>query len=409
MKKPLFFKTLLLAPALLGLVTACPNKEMGIFFSIENERKLNDNVLPNNATLTGMIKITETSPNVDRYVASTGYLYWVRAVDNFDYHLNANQGGRWERLDPPETGWLCSALVYSGTTSEKVFAVFYNPNASVPTGKLYYADPGVWPLGWTEITLSTNNIAATAQDVKIANDQAFILGYTGAGPERDYFVWNCSASNPSALTTAVTGLDLGKIPSAYFDAAYAGSKYYVSYGYRLFESTSPSGSFSTPSGYTLNTTDAYLITGLLASSFYTDHLFILQKGRGILFYDGGTNWDSAANLAPAVPRSLAEIELTAGPNTGKYLLLATETGGYEYQVPASPDGTAIDFVLPTLTTNGDNYKTLELRLNPALRFFFDKGITTNSNGQQDVIFALTAGYGLWGNRAGSSDRQWNRE
>jgi len=388
--KKLTIISILLAALL--LLSGCGDKESGIFFSIEQERKLDNNNLPDAGTFTSMVKL------VNDYYVSTGAVYRVGDADNFDYHLDGSTG-KWTKIANP-SGTLCAGL---GVVSGTLYGIFFeNPSPEDPADfdSHLYSFNTVGDV-WSLVTSNSAN-TYTIEKMAVANGVAFLLGYTLDGSNnREYAVhtWDGTTFTADVLTV----LD----QYSRFDAAFDGTNYWVAYGYGLYSNTTPATIAVNATAATdmmATTTPAKQYMGIHYSPAPYNQLLVCQNG-GALYRssDGGTSWTALTNTISTVPYDFGDFTV----DTDDYILLATSDGYLEFT--GTLDDSAV-FSLPSGTTDYDNYLTLDLRYALTNGFFADQGVATSGSGAQDVLFVLTTGTGLWANRLYSDgSRYWDWE
>ncbi len=367
-------------------ITGCNDKEMGIFYSVEQERKVDDNTLVNNATIGNIIVV-----NDDYYVAA-GDVYKVNADSNFLYHTAGTSAGKWKVDSTTPSGMSCYSLIKFGT---EIYGVFYDRNETSETtvNKDLYENNGT---DWEKVTFSEPELGRIEMIIE-DNSLAFLLSYTlDSSNTRTYYIHSYDGTNATQL---VSGLSA----STRFDVAFDGTDYWLIYGFELYSGTgismakiSSGTEYDTIFGTTL--TDSDRLQGIYYSNLY-NALFLSKKDGAIVYRPDGGSWTMLDQNLSNIPEDF--VDFTDSDGT-QLLLIGTSNGYYEKNITAD---IGADFISPTDTIGGNSYQTLDLK-SAVISSLFTNSL---SNGEE-ILFALTQNNGLWSNGVYSDGiRVWDLE
>lgn len=379
MKK--LFSILLITLSLL-LLFSCGDQAIGIIYSIEQERNLDDNTLPNNIIAGGMTTFD------DNFILAASSIYSVDIAENADYHNDTSQG-RWSAT--ADTYNIDSTMFSLNTFSlgADLYCLMQTKNASDEAStvkKMYRFNTGT--NDWDEVTTTGIDYI---EDGVVAGNYFYFTSYSLSGNTRTYRIGRFDGTTAELLTGDIATLS----QSSYFDAATDGTDVYISFGANLFSGTEASTAFSTNS--TLDT-DGYNITGLHYSIM--DSKFFAATSKKYIFSLDGSTWTSVQKTDANEDEALGDTptdfcEYTVGSTN--YLLIGTNNGYYER--------TTGEFAKPSATTTNANYLTLDLSSAQINSLYFYDGTGT----ENDVLFALTHGTGLWSLRLIDGNYIWNQE
>ena len=382
MKNIMLIITILL---LVFLSFGCSDKELGIFYSIEQEREVEDNTIENDASIGDMVLFGES------YYAAAGNLYTVNAESNFDYHTRASSEGKWSKDSNLPADKLCFSIgVTPVDGSDALLGVFYAKNgdsADDPDSHLYMKNGSSWEIVTETEDMIIEKFIGTA-------DCGFILSYTlDSSNNRSYSIFTIDDSlNLNEISSSLT-------TSSYFDLALdrdsGTSKYWIIYGPGLY--TIPLTDLLTG---TLTEEDSTFYVGeetddsdLLKGIYYSDIFngLFLSKQSGAVYYrpDDGS-WETLDDSLSTGPGDFIDFTMLDGT---EILLAGTINGYYELDLT---DGITGEFSLPEYTAEQDSYLTLDLRYS-TVESFFTHSFTDTEGTERRLLFALTRNNGLWSN------------
>ena len=395
---------LLLSLAL--LLATCKAQESGLFYSIEQERKLGDNSLDNNLTAGKLLVVDIDKDGKDDYLLAAGRVYNVDVAENA-LHAETKAGGSWRTDYDIPSDKLCLRIFNVGDTIYGLLFAKNQPNERLMESHLYTLDTS--SKEWiTEEKLDEKII----EDVEVAGDVLYFSTYTqetleatGDGEDRIKRTYSLGYYDPSSTggkVGTIPGMDI--LPSLYLDAAQgAGGETFLIYGRRIFTGAVPSGitevepsdtSLDDIMGDTDAATNSTAFRGIHYSPIYST--FFLSTADGSLWYLDGGKWTLDVKIEDE-PFDFADYQLG-----GTDLFLVGSEDGYYEKSGTLKDS---DFVSPSATINKDTYITLDLRKAVINDLFVN---VENSSGD-GVLFALTSGYGLWSNRRVDGTRVWSQE
>lgn len=354
------------------ILASCSNSS-GLFYSIEQERLIDDNNL-NNELRAGAMAVFG-----DDFVLAAGVLYDVDISDNADYV--GTTLGNWGEVDyalDATKGHLCFNTFILGST---LYSLQFNDDVDIADFESQLYSYNDITSAWDLIDDSSNTLI---EDGSLAGNYFYYTSYElDENNDRTYKIGRFDGTNFVDLLADVA-------VGSYFDAATDDTNIYISYGKVLYSGTGTTFVASTTTGLT----DDESITGIHYSPANTE--YYAATDDGIIWNLISTTWTEITEISDN-PRDFGEFS----NGTLDYVLLGTEDGYYE-----RVDG-AGDFETPTSSTDGDNYQTLSLYTDSVESFYFHD----SSDDDEDVLFALTAGYGLWSLRETDTVGvwEWNQE
>ena len=372
---------LLLLPLFL---ISCNRSGIGILYSISQEKPLGDTTLPSKSlTVSSLVKAA------DEYYVSSGAIF-RRAADG-------QVETAWsDAIETPPSPYLfCTSLTFFGG---KLYGIFSNDAGDLTALFSTAPDSIDWQQDASSITNRIVGLLAAGgavylSELIIVND----IAYT----------YTVHQSTDGTAFTAIPALTT--LFSPVTDAAAFGTDTWLLSGSDLFYG----------SGVTFqkfSTTDGPSTVGGYGGVFYSatlGRLFVTNAEGKVFATADGLSWDTALIAdAEEEPIPLYDIEevsvagtpvIVVGAKNGYYDIIFAN-GAYEspfsLQIPGSDE---------TLYTSSDaNYLKIDLRAS-VVRFFF-----VDNDGADQVLFACTAGNGLWinplsGMDLASSVRKWDRQ
>ncbi|TFG59935.1 MAG: hypothetical protein E4H36_12925 [Spirochaetales bacterium] len=361
------------------LFFSCEQGDVGMFYSLEVESEVQDSSLANNLTIGSMVKW-----NNSYYIASGAVL--TRATDGVD----------WIEIAPPAAGQLCTELaLFDGT----VYGCWYSVDGTASALYTLAAD-NTW------ILVPEMSGYLSAGIVSLADAPVPVLFIITRDDTYLYTLWY-KFSGQAPVAAAIQS----SIPMN--GAAWANSQYYVIAGNTLYQGPTADAltvSLNTPA---LAAGSSYNAIASASKSDGSEILFV-STTSGTLFANDGTSW-GAASVSVDVPLygfSQMSIEDSAG-EIKTNLLVGSSMCYYEILLVDNLDINAMVLSKPgiqTFSTTGINYVNTTLSKGAIRKFFYDdRGTVSAGELGDDLIFACTAGAGLWINQGNLGYRSWSIE
>jgi hypothetical protein len=365
------FAHLLLAAGILILPLACQNG--GIYWTLQNEVKIDDLSLPNEITV---FDVTKIDGPPDTYYAAAGKI-WTSDATSISWNKDV-------RVVGPTTDAMCTALVSSPFgTKDTLFGGFIRPEANLG---LYESDAN------PTVAFSTSNwhtvadpVVAGAQVVllKSQNDGSpWLVVVTARHTTGENYVYGIAGFDGVAWAPFDTSVRASPEDQTLFhDVIWAPTfgRWVATSGAKLFVQLGDPGVgafIEYPNMTNIATGD--VLTGLFDDG---TNVYLASEG-GSVYYANAYNTDWTRIAAPAVSGVNPPLTRFAGPVTGvsdDYLLVGSEGYGY-YRLPVSP-------TIGSLTRCPDTTDTLHTA--SVLKMYFDGAISP------DRVFACTSNEGLW--------------
>lgn len=392
--------------ALAFLFTSCDEQEIGIFYSIEQERKLGDNILDNNLTAGKLlVKDIDNDGKMD-YLLAAGKVYNVVAADNSQHTVQTE--GEWQNDYAIPSDKLCLRIF---DINDTIYGLLFAKNQDEGT----LMDTHLYSLNvsakeWNLLTDGGLD-QKIIEDAEAAGEVLYYSTYTQEEVEGDIRrTYSLGYYDPSKGTDRVGSIpNLGTLhPSGYLDASAQGGTIYLTYGEKIFSGSTPStikevapeaSSLANIMDGSDSSSQSTAFQGIHYSSLYST--FYLSTADGSLWYlgkddNGGDKWLIDTKISDS-PFDFADYSLE-----GKDLLLVGSENGYYEKSGTLTDS---DFTSPSVSVEKDTYITLDLQKAVINDLFVYKEDSSN----EGVLFALTSGYGLWANRNVDGTRIWNQE
>ncbi|OHD70792.1 MAG: hypothetical protein A2177_02085 [Spirochaetes bacterium RBG_13_68_11] len=366
---------LLLAAGIAILFTSC--KEGNVYYTLENEVKVEDLSLPNDITLFDVTKIGTS------YYAAAGKI-WTVADTAAEWDINAT-------ITPPVSGGICTALVASpfGAT---LYGGFINGAGNLG---LYESTAAPSFSGLSAVSDPIINGAQIAL-LKTINDGVndWLVAVTARHLPGENFTFGIAAFNNLAWGTFDTSVRVSPEDQKPFnDIIWSTnfSRWYATSGTKLYTKavTGLAGAFveSTPA----NAASGEEFTGLLE---WGTRVYLSSRSGAVFYTSDGATWTRIE--APAISGTYPPLTRFAGPVDAGIVLVGSD--GYGYYLLDTADLGGTDPLTRYPTTTSDLYMAAVQKL------YFDSG--------KSRVFACTSMGGLWrgavlGDGLGSID--WNLE
>ncbi len=359
---------------------SCNTGENAIFYTLENEKRTVDNTLPNEVTVTGIVKIG------DYYYVSLGAIYRRNA---------SNSENKWDpitiKMNGESSSGLCNNLAYFNGKLYGAFIMDSSDQTATSFG-LYSATVNT---NTTEIDWSGPiNIGASQSEIQIV--RLFIVNGTlivitkeeTALPYNLYY-----STDGSNFSHCATTFDL--LPN---DCTFFNSQYWLIVGNKIYTGNLSSFSEISTTNYPEGKVSGTYFGGIYYSSDF-GALYLSSRDGKIFSTTDGTTWKTANGGEPIKVSDKAVPFGIFYQINSNLMLLGTDGYGFYRIIGGDITNSA------NIKRFSDNTKA-ELYSASVLKFFKDP--STNPT----VIFACTSGYGLWSNADYSSlfqDSSWGRE
>lgn len=338
---------------------SCNQSDVGIFYGLEKEVKIEDNSLSNNLTIGSMAK-----SGSELYIAA-GKVYTKTSMSSED----------WRKVSSPSGYDLSTSLASDGSD---IYAIYYNIDTAEKA--LFSMSPGG---SWSKVT--DPDFEGTFEFVKSADDNTILVSTrTGSNTGKLYYFDGGSFTEVSGIT--ITGSE--------FQVIHDGTNYWISNYNKLYRGDL--GGAKTVA-LTLDITEE--IRGLSLSSDTYIYLSYWDK-------DNSKGYVMAVDGASIEEEGESEIYTLFNLKTFTvegYEFLLCGTGGRGYRQIISPSDTNLDLKTPENNVLSENYTSaIELQNCSVLDFFID-------GGDDGDLYALTATTGLWKNSLSGGTRVWSIE
>jgi hypothetical protein len=395
---------------LIGILAACSQSSIGLFESIELERKIIDDRALDNDLLVGAI-----AKSSEQYFIAAATL-WHRAVVDVDY---PNDVAQWFAIAAPGTAnfTTSSLAVFDGSGLELIYAAYSSQDGT--EGGVYTIDPAV-DLGSVEAASKVfgTELADVAGIGKIfvVNDGTatqILVGVRKTTISR-YSLY-ASTTGASGTFAEVDGSD-NNLPIIDVAESSTGQVAFLTRKAILIDSGGLNAG-APPVDVTpgLSLGERQPEFGGVYYNASADTLWVTDN-EGFLYQspDFGTTWTNNLVAHPVSTNVEDPLEFTdmIAVNNGASELLVVGTEGRGYRELDA------DFNPTTPAAEGSNYQASELARATVLAFFVDPGVSgfvptetgeTSTEVTGDRLFAGTSNLGLWKVLYTGNPPQWVRE
>ena len=369
--------------SLSGLMVSCGEEPTGLFFSIEQERLIDDTNLGNELTAGTLVEFDIDNDSTDDFILAAGKIY--SSVASADRAAQGDWSSRYH-LDDDYLSY--HVFVLNGSD---LFGLFYPKNAALAdSGSRLYkfnTTAGVWEMDTTD-AIDTLRLEDGVQ----AGSYLYFTSYTlDAGGTRTYSLKAFDGTTVTDISATIES------PSARLDVAVNGSEAFLVYGGLLLQSTDGGASFSPAGAASLvNFDDSKSYRGVYYSSLKNRFLLSASDGT-IWYYDTDFVWKLYDDLG----RETFDFQDFEYADPAVSLVVVGSSKGY-YEMET---GTS-EFLPPAVSTSENNYLTLDFSQGVVRSLY---AYSDGTGAGDDVLFALTNGYGLWSLREDGGSLLWNQE
>ena len=369
-----------LLPVFFVFLISCNQSGIGIFYSISREQPLKNTTLPDNLSISGMVK------GESEYYVSGGGLYSRPITGGVEVEWD-------DAVATPSDGLsFCIRLL---EFNDGLYGLFTNTSGN-KTG-IYSSGPK--SIVWNEVVSFDKPIVAFAA----SETELFV---TVREDDATYVTKTSTDGSDFSVSLSLPGQYTGVTDAADFASAtwlVSGTKLYSDTG-GTYEPVTGTNAPSSSKGF----------GGVYASAPAPDGLgrLFVSNAEGELYSTGdGLAWDvSPVTDANGNPVPLYDIEevtvldatvIVVGAKRGYYDVVFK--GGYSFPFSLQQPGST---EAGTYSSSDANYLNIDLRTS-VVRFFY---VDRDSN----TLFACTSGNGLWinpisGDTAGTLIRKWDRQ
>ncbi len=395
---------------LLLLLAGCNAAGTGVFYSVENEKKVSNasNNLPNNIVSVTLTQYDNSSSSVNALYEASGTVYGI------DYSAAVNTTtGTWNTLAAPSglsNPWCTQVAAVTTGSGTTLYAIYGNASTG-SQGSVYEAQPSA-PSGsngqnvnWSVVSPFnfTGGGSTVAQSLFVAGQTGsqvlFVSEMTDTGSAFSYSLWAWTGSgSPTEIISNLGGPVVGVV---YDTPLASGGTYYFASGATLYSTTSPSTTNSAvaDSNSPSNFPTATVYGGIYWSTHGTSPgtLFLSTRslsattGAGYVYARSGNQSTAGWTVnSSAIAYDLTSFgEITLG---GTDVIVVGADQGY-YELDLGTGGWNGSIITPTqggsLTTDL-NYVNIPLKTAAVNGFFVPP--SPNSN----LLFAMST-QGLWVN------------
>lgn len=380
-----------MALTVLGIAgfSSCDHAEIGIFASIEQERKIEDErKLPNAITVSGITELDGF------YFISAPTIYRRSTSNTTDGALS-----EWEPVDGPTADQQNVSLVRFGDeTNGELVAVFASGDGT--THRLYRR--GATDAAWTEVDLGTISGQLSLMTASSDPGTVFLTVLAGANDNRVYIT--------SDMQTFDQVLDSDgnplSSPTPFLDVAYDGTAYWLASRAVLATGADPSAS----------TTDATADPGFpetledYSGVFYggaagSERLYV-STSVGVVGSVTGAAWATTDEPESVGDDIVPFTDLEFVQGSDGFAAIVVGTDGYGYR-EVDPDTLEV-----TVPSRDGNYQSSELATAAVLSFYVDDSapdLPAAAPAGVDLLFAGTSSMGLWKSYYEGQAAFWTRE
>lgn len=399
----------------------CTEGPVGIFAGIESEvRRDIDLGLADQASVNAVFRTG------DRYVNASGRVYRRSATAT----SSTDAAARWEAVVGPTVADLSytrsiDAVPFGG----QVYAVFSTDDGT--SAGLFRADLTQTSPSWTQVDLSALSNLTLVGDLHVVNvggsDELFFSGSVAETQSDGSRLVGYALYRSTDGTTFTQVLARGPLPID--DIAHDGTSYWAVSSRAVYRGATAAGlaavspTIGSPADLSLPAGTAY--RGLYYGGPSGNQALYLTTSVGYLLRWNGASFDTtAAPLVTSTNTPIAMTDVVYVSHSGfSGLLVGTEGSGYYVLKDGDDADSQIDLSidrlanLPDLAGAGGNYLPSGLSSSTVLAFFVDPSPVvmpipdapeTTPDGSP-LVFAGTAGSGLWRNYYYRDATLWVRE
>jgi hypothetical protein len=401
MKRSYAFITLAML-AVFVTITACERGSVGIFASLEREELIKKGNLPENAAVTGMVRVVPAGGGSAKYYASLGSVFTREA--------GAKDSPNWDRIDAPGAmGDGSNALDIASIDPDGSGGAA--PEVYVSFGDVDGTDFGLFRLetgndSWTNTGYDRGQVVelisvdANQDDV---DDELYAVTKDGENYDLVYQPQQEDPDGDGGGYGEVVIDNATRIVDGTWDRA--GSRYVFITRTDIYTGGSGGGNAPSLSGQPASNFDSTFdasenLAGILydpgAGSDRPGGLYI-ASAKGVIYFNDGSGWTKSNRTSSSAYTDLAVFPQLDGTETGGGVVVGLSNTdqdadtGYR-ELPGCTVDTIED-------PSGNNYLSGDISDVTVSGFFADRNTDPN------LLFAFTEGRGLW--RARYADKNGN--
>jgi hypothetical protein len=364
---------LLLAAGIVILCTSC--KEGNIYYTLENEVKVEDLSLPNDITVFDVAKIGSS------YYAAAGKIW---AADDSTVTWNTDVP-----VAPPDAGDICTALMgFSGELDGGFINASGNLGLYRSSSFSFSGQTALPDVAGAQIALLKVVDDGTPRLVVVTAKQP------SAGEDNQFgIVMSSDGTNFSPFTFNSLDRSADEAKKQIWDVVYAGgtiNAWFATEGTKLYTKVGAgTGEFILAT--TTGITAGEVLTGLFDDG---TNVYVASNSGAVYYSPDGANWTRIE--APAISGTYPPLTRFAGPIDAGIVLVGSI--GYGYYLLKTADLAGPNPLTRYPTTTNDLYTAA------VLKFYYDSG--------KSRVFACTAKGGLWRGAVlgdGLGTINWNQE
>ena len=351
-------------------LASCNQSDIGIFYGIEKEEKIVDNSLSNSITVGSMAELS-------------GQLYIAAGKV---YKKTKGSTEEWDKCSSPSGYDMTTSLTVMEDTA--IFAVWYNKDSA--DSALFRSTDGN---NWTEVTGFSGDVTLVKSAHAGAADGIMVVS-TIIGTNTGNFYTSVNGTDFNVITDSLIP-DINAL-GGHFDIDFDGTNYWF---------------LTKENVYVDNDLTALPIASVSLSKLDDDeyfryiyckdttHVYVSSSYGKLSFYDG--SWDEEIE---DLSLNINDMIVFTINGTDNFFVGTYSFGYYEPDTPGSESSNIDDLDNPdsdSISCDYQTYNSSDLKTSAVLGFFAD---TDN-----DELYALTYGQGLWKNVDDDGDRTWQRE
>ncbi len=345
---------------------SCNQSDIGIFYGIEKEEKIVDNSLSNSITVGAMAELS-------------GQLYIAAGKV---YKKTKGSSEEWDKCSSPSGYDLTTSLTaFSGS----IYAVWFNKDSA--DSALYSSVDGN---NWTEV--SDPDFSGDFSLVKSANAVMVVSTVTGTNTGEFYTTTTGLDNSYGVMSDAISDINaLG----GHFDIDHDGTNYWFLTKENVYETADLTAALPAASLDKLDDDEYFRYIYCKDTS----HVYVSSSYGKLSFYDG--SWDEEIE---DLSLNINDMIVFTIDSTDNFFVGTYSYGYYEPDTPGCESSNIDDLDNPdsdSISCDYQTYNSSDLKTSAVLGFFAD---TDN-----DELYALTYGQGLWKNVDDDGDRTWQRE
>ena len=363
---------IILTAVMFFTLASCNQSDIGIFYGIEKEEKIVDNSLSNSITVGSMAELS-------------GQLYIAAGKV---YKKTKGSTEEWDKCSSPSGFDMTTSLTVMEDTA--IFAVWYNKDSA--DSALFRSTDGN---NWTEVTGFSGDVTLVNSAHELPADGIMVVS-TVTGTNTGNFYYTTEADGSGFAILADVDSDINAL-GGHFDIDYDGSDYWFLTKENVYKDDDDDFSTVLPAASLDKLDDDEYFRYIYCKD--ETHVYVSSSYGKLSFYDG--SWDEEIE---DLSLNINDMIVFTINGTDNFFVGTYSFGYYEPDTPGSESSNIDDLDNPdsdSISCDYQTYNSSDLKTSAVLGFFAD---TDN-----DELYALTYGQGLWKNVDDDGDRTWQRE